>query len=128
MNILLDTHAFLWFVEDSPRLSEPARVMIESSDSQPFISMASLWEIAIKISLGKLQLKQPYEIFIPEHLTVNGIGVLNLSLEHVAAIATLPFHHRDPFDRSIAVQAQIENMPLISADPAFDLYSVKRIW
>jgi PIN domain nuclease of toxin-antitoxin system len=128
MNILLDTHAFLWFVEDSPRLSEPARVMIESSDSQPFISMASLWEIAIKISLGKLQLKQPYEIFIPEQLTGNGIGVLNLSLEHTAAVATLPFHHRDPFDRLIVVQAIVEGMPLVSADPAFDLYSVKRIW
>ncbi len=128
MNILLDTHTFLWFVDDNPRLSEPARVLIESDDSQPFISMASFWEIAIKISLGKLQLKQPYETFIPQQLALNGIGVLNLSLEHTAALAILPFHHRDPFDRLILVQAKIEKMPLVSADPAFDLYSVKRIW
>jgi len=90
--------------------------------------MASLWEIAIKISLGKLQLKQPYEIFMPQQLALNGIGVLNLSLEHTAALAALPFHHRDPFDRLIVVQAQIADMLLVSADPAFDLYSVKRIW
>ncbi len=128
MNILLDTHAFLWFVDDNPRLTEAARVLIESEDSQPFISMASLWEIAIKISLGKLQLKQPYETFIPQQLAVNGTGILNLSLEHTAAIATLPFHHRDPFDRLIVVQAKIEKMTLVSADPAFDTYAVQRVW
>lgn len=80
MNILLDTHAFLWFVDDDPRLSDPARVLIESDDVQPFMSMASLWEMAIKISLGKLQLKEPYEKFIPQQLAANGIGILNLSM------------------------------------------------
>lgn len=128
MNILLDTHAFLWFVDDSPRLSEPARLLIEAEDTQPFLSMASLWEIAIKISLGKLQLNQPYETFVPQQLALNGIGILNLSLEHTAAIATLPFHHRDPFDRLIAMQSKIEKMSLVSADPAFDAYEVQRVW
>ena len=102
--------------------------MIESEDSQPFLSVASLWEIAIKISLGKLTLKQPYETFIPQQLALNGIGVLNISLEHTAAIATLPFHHRDPFDRLIAVQAKIDEMVLLSADPIFDAYGAKRVW
>lgn len=128
MNILLDTHAFLWFVDDDPRLSDPARVLIESDDVQPFMSMASLWEMAIKISLGKLQLKEPYEKFIPQQLAANGIGILNLSMEHVAAIAALPFHHRDPFDRLIAVQSRIEKMTLVSADPTFDAYEVERVW
>lgn len=128
MNILLDTHAFLWFIEENPRLSEPARVLIEAEDSQPFLSMASLWEIAIKISLGKLQLEQSYENFIPKQLALNGFGILNLSLEHIAAIATLPFHHRDPFDRLIAVQSKIEKMTLVSADPSFDAYEVERVW
>ena len=128
MNILLDTHAFLWFVADNPRLSKSARVLIEAEDSQPFMSMASLWEIAIKISLGKLQLEQPYETFIPQQLALNGIGILNLSLDHTAAIATLPFHHRDPFDRLIAVQSRIEKMPLVSADPSFDAYEIERVW
>jgi PIN domain nuclease of toxin-antitoxin system len=109
----LGTHAFLWFVDDHPRLSQPARVLIETEDSQPFLSAASLWEIAIKISLGKLTLKQPYETFIPEQLALNGIGILNVAIEHAAAIATLPFHHRDPFDRLLAVQARIEDMTLL---------------
>jgi PIN domain nuclease of toxin-antitoxin system len=128
VNILLDTHAFLWFVDDSPRLSQSARILIESENSQPFLSAASLWEIAIKISLGKLTLKQPYEIFIPQQLALNGIGVLNIAMEHTAAIATLPFHHRDPFDRLLAVQAKIEDMTLVSADPIFDSYGVKHVW
>lgn len=128
MNVLLDTHAFLWFVADAPRLSSKARTLIESEVTQPFLSIASLWEIAIKISLGKLELGQPYDTFIPQQLAVNGIGILNLSLEHTSAIARLPFHHRDPFDRLIAVQAKIEKMPLVSADPIFDTYEIERIW
>ena len=111
MNILLDTHVFLWFVGDSPRLSNRAKTLIEAEDSQPFLSIASLWEMAIKISLGKLKFEQPFEAFIPQQLAVNGIGILNISLEHTAAISTLPFHHHDPFDRLIAVQAKIEKMP-----------------
>ena len=127
MNILLDTHAFLWFVDDNPRLSQSARVLIESSETQPFLSTASLWEIAIKISLGKLTLKQPYETFIPNQLALNGISTLNITMEHTAALATLPFHHRDPFDRLLAVQAKIEEMIFVSADPAFEAYAIQRV-
>lgn len=128
MNILLDTHTFLWFVDDNPRLSHPARDLIETEESQPFLSVARLWEIAIKISLGKLILKQPYENFIPHQLAQNGIGVLNITMEHTAVITTLPFHHRDPFDRLLVVQSKIEDMALVSADPAFDAYDIKRVW
>ncbi|MCX6034460.1 MAG: type II toxin-antitoxin system VapC family toxin [Chloroflexi bacterium] len=128
MNILLDTHAFLWFVEDDIKLSATARALIEDNQSRPFLSVASLWEIAIKISLGKLQLTQPYEEFIPQQLAMNGIGILGVTIAHTAAVATLPFHHRDPFDRLLAVQSNIEEMPLVSADPAFDAYRVKRVW
>lgn len=128
MNILLDTHAFLWFVQDDPKLSAAARALIENSESRPFLSIASLWEIAIKISLGKLQLTQPYEEFVPQQLAMNGIGILNVTIEHTAAVATLPFHHRDPFDRLLAVQSKIEEMTLVSADPAFDAYAAKRVW
>lgn len=128
MNILLDAHAFLWFVADDPRLSNKARVLIEAEDSQPFLSVARLWEMAIKISIGKLEVDQPFGDFISHQLTLNGIGVLSLSLEHISAIATLPFHHRDPFDRLIAVQAKIEQMPLVGADPMFDTYEIERVW
>ena len=128
MNLLLDTHAFLWFVADDRRLSDSARDLIEAEESQPFLSIASLWEMAIKVSLGKLRFEQPYELFIPQQLAINGIGILTLSLEHTAAISSLPFHHRDPFDRVIAVQAKIEKMCVVSADAAFDAYGVERVW
>jgi PIN domain nuclease of toxin-antitoxin system len=128
MNILLDTHAFLWFVDDDSLLSETARKLIENEDTQPFLSTASLWEIAIKMSLGKLDLKQPYEVFIPQQLAINGIGILNITMEHTAAIATLPFHHRDPFDRLLIVQSKIENMPLVSVDSILDRYDITRVW
>lgn len=107
MNILLDTHAFLWFVANDPRLSNKARVLIEAEDSQPFLSVASLWEMAIKISIGKLEIDQPFGDFVAHQLTLNGIGVLSLSLEHISAIATLPFHHRDPFDRLIVFKRKL---------------------
>lgn len=128
MNILLDTHTFLWFVADDQRLSDAARASIESDDSQPFLSIASVWEMAIKVSLGKLKLDQPFESFIPQQLAMNGIGILNLSLEHTAAVSTLPFHHRDPFDRLLIVQSRLEQMPLVSADAALDAYEVQRMW
>lgn len=128
MNILLDTHAFLWFVQDDPKLSEAARALIEDEDNQPFLSIASLWEIAIKISLGKLQLTQPYKEFIPQQLAMNGIGILNITIDHTAAVSSLHFYHRDPFDRLLTVQSKIEEMTLVSADPAFDEYGVKRVW
>lgn len=128
MKALLDTHTFLWFVEDSPQLSKTARQLIEADDTQPFLSIASLWEMAIKISIGKLSLTQPYEVFLPQQLTINGIEVLNMKIDHTTAIATLPFHHRDPFDRLLAVQARIEQMTLVSGDPIFDAYEIERIW
>ena len=128
MNVLLDTHAFLWFVEDSPHLSIVARQLIEKDDIQPYLSIASLWEMAIKISLGKLTLATPFEQFIPHQLELNSINLLNVSIEHTSAIANLPFHHRDPFDRLLAVQARIEKLALISTDSIFDAYGIERIW
>jgi PIN domain nuclease of toxin-antitoxin system len=80
------------------------------------------------MSLGKLELTQPYEEFIPQQLAANGIGILNITIEHTAAVASLPFHSRDPFDRLLVVQSKIEEMTLVSADSAFDIYDVKRVW
>ena len=128
MNLLLDTHAFLWFVQDDPQLSDTARELIEDSASRPFLSTASLWEIAIKMSLGKLQFTQPYEEFISMQLAINGIEILGITIEHTAAVSRLPFHHRDPFDRLLIIQAKTEGMTLVSANPAFDIYDVKRVW
>jgi PIN domain nuclease of toxin-antitoxin system len=122
MNLLLDTHAFLWFIANDPRLSSQA------PGNRRLFSMASLWEIAIKVSLGKLTLAQPFDQFMPLQLQLNHIEVLAIQLPHVAAVVAMPFHHRDPFDRLMAAQCQIEGLPIVSADPVFDAYSIRRVW
>jgi PIN domain nuclease of toxin-antitoxin system len=126
--LLLDTHSFLWFVEDSPRLSASAKVLIEDATNDIFLSVASPWEMAIKISLRKLHPGQPIKVFIPQQLRQNGIALLSVTVEHVAVIASRPFHHRDPFDRMLIAQAQVEQMPIVSADSAFDAYGATRLW
>lgn len=128
MNLLLDTHAFLWFIAGSERLSAAGRQLIEDSASLPFLSAASLWEMAIKLSLGRLHLGRPFEMLIPEQMRLNGIQLLGIELEHVTPVTTLPFHHRDPFDRLLVAQAMVEQMPIVSADPAFDAYPIRRLW
>lgn len=128
MNLLLDTHAFLWFIAGNSTLSKKARGLIENSENQIFLSAASLWEIAIKVSLGKLELTEPFDKLIPQQLENNGVQLLNIAPEHAAIVAKLPFHHRDPFDRLLASQAMAEQMPILSGDEAFDLYGIERIW
>lgn len=128
MNILLDTHAFLWFIAGSENLSDKARELIEDEANHVFLSAASLWEMAIKVSLGKLTLTEPFETLIPEQLAVNGIELLAISVPHATRVASLPFHHRDPFDRLLIAQALTEEIPIISGDEAFDAYGITRLW
>jgi PIN domain nuclease of toxin-antitoxin system len=128
VKILLDTHAFLWFIEDSPKLSTEARSVIEDGFNEPVLSVASLWEMAIKVSIGKLDLKKPFETFVPDQLELNGFDQLAISFDHIAAVAKLPFHHRDPFDRLLVAQALVEGIPLVSADDLLDAYGVIRLW
>jgi PIN domain nuclease of toxin-antitoxin system len=99
VKLLLDTHSFIWFIEDNLSLSLRARTLIEEPTSEVLLSVASVWEMAIKVSLGRLQLSQPFELFIPHQLLLNDITLLDITLNHTLKIATLPFHHRDPFDR-----------------------------
>jgi PIN domain nuclease of toxin-antitoxin system len=128
MNLLLDTHASLWFMDGSPRLGAQARTLIEDADNVKWVSAASLWEMAIKISLGRLRLEQPYDPFVPEQVEMNGFNLLPLRIIHMAKVAALPFHHRDPFDRLLAAQCLTEDFSLISVDAAFDSYGVRRLW
>ena len=128
MRALLDTHTFFWFIEDNPRLSATAKAVIVDGTNDILLSVASLWEMAIKISLGKLNVSGSFEPYITQQLAASNIGLLDISLLHVAAVVTLPFHHRDPFDRLLIAQAQVEQIPLISVDPAFDSYAVHRLW
>jgi PIN domain nuclease of toxin-antitoxin system len=128
MKLLLDTHAFLWFVMGSDNLPGSARTLIEDPANENLLSVASLWEMAIKVSLGKLTLSVPFEDLLPEQLRLNGIGLLNIAVDHVSLVATLPFHHRDPFDRMLIAQALTEKIPLVSVDAAFDNYEITRLW
>jgi len=128
MKLLLDTHSFLWFIEGSDKISLTARRLIEDSSNQPLLSMASLWEMAIKVSIGRLKLSGAFEELIPEQMRLNGIETLDIQTEHVAEVTRLPFHHRDPFDRLLIAQAQVEGIPIVGADDTFDAYAITRMW
>ena len=128
MKFIADTHAFIWFVTDSPQLSARAKDLFESPDSERLLSLASIWEIAIKTNLGKLSFDKPLEQFLPEQMALNYISLLDISMPHALRIATLQLFHRDPFDRMIIAQSLTENLPVLSNDQAFDAYGVKRIW
>lgn len=131
MQYLIDTHTFLWFVEDAPELSLTAKTLIEDESNEIFISIASLWEISIKTAIGKLAISGNYETVIDD-VVDNSIEILPINFAHTVMQNKLLFHHRDPFDRIIISQAIVENFDVISADIIFDDYlkgkPVKRIW
>ncbi len=128
MKLLLDTHTFLWFLAADPQLSATARALIEDGDTEVYLSVGSLWEMAIKVSLGKLSLAQPFDTFIPDQLARNSIELLGIAVGHTARVVGLPFHHRDPFDRLLIAQALVEGIPIVGVDAAFDAYGVTRLW
>ncbi|MEY4612725.1 MAG: hypothetical protein RL179_698 [Planctomycetota bacterium] len=128
MRAILDTHAFLWFITNDPKLSSTARVLIADPSNEILISPASYWEIAIKIKLGKYPISVPYLTLITEGIDNNGFKILPIEPKHTAKLTTLDLHHHDPFDRLMAAQAMVEGISMVSADVAFDLYSVHRIW
>ncbi len=128
MKYLLDTHSLIWFIGGDVQLSSYARQLIDDEGNELFISVASLWEMAIKFSIGKLNLGRPFATLFPEQLENNSIEILGITVDHLKAVCNLPFHHRDPFDRLIIAQAQVEKLPIISIDTIFDNYGVKREW
>lgn len=128
MRMLLDTHVFLWFVLGDMRLSSLARALIDDLGNEKLISPAVYWEIAIKVSIGKYALAEPYETFMDRGIRQNGFLILHIEPQHTAILTTLPFHHRDPFDRLLVAQAIAEQIPIVSNDPSFDAYPVQRLW
>ena len=128
MKVLLDTHVFLWWITDDPRLSPLAREIIADGTNRIYFSAASGWEIAIKAKLGRLKLPGNPERFVPEQLKLNAIEALPVQLSHALHVHKLPDHHRDPFDRLLIAQAQLEKMPILTADPQISRYSVEVIW
>ena len=130
MRSLLDTHALIWFLEDSPRLSPKAKSSIENLENEVFVHAVSWFEISIKAKIGKLLLPEPIESIV-ERATENGIGTIDIKSAQLAAYQRLPFfeEHRDPFDRMIIATAAQDDMVIISNDPKFPLYpSTKIIW
>jgi len=128
MRLLLDTHAFLWFVLNDAKLSSTARGVISDPLNAVAISPASYWELAIKVSLGKYQLSAPFQLFMEQQIAVNRFEILHILVSHAAALTTLPLHHRDPFDRLLVAQAIAEQIPLVSGDAALDAYGIQRLW
>jgi len=127
MNLLVDTHAMLWFAAGDDRLSSMARSAIEDAGTLSYISIASCWEMAIKCSLEKLQLEIPLKSFIDERVD-EGFRILPIETQHLPELTTLPFHHRDPFDRLIICQAMAEDMPICTGDSHFSKYAVTIVW
>jgi PIN domain nuclease of toxin-antitoxin system len=127
MKVLLDTHAFLWFVNDDPQLSLAAKTLMES-EVDLLLSVASLWEVSIKVGTGKLDLPKLFDVFIPEQLELNEIELLPIELKHLTPLTSLPLHHRDPFDRLLISQSLVEELTILSADKIFDRYAVNRSW
>ena len=130
MRVLLDTHAFLWFVAGDASLSAPARAAIEDHANDVFVSVASVWEVAIKTSLGKLTVDaSSVGEFFEEQMEENGFAYLAIDPPHVFRVATLPYHHRDPFDRLLVAQALEEGMPLVTREvAAFAPYGAATLW
>ncbi|MGB7891458.1 MAG: type II toxin-antitoxin system VapC family toxin [Microcoleus sp.] len=128
MRLLLDTHTFIWYVTDNPRLSAHVKLLIEEENNEKLLSIASIWEMAIKHSIGRLNFSLPFMEFVGQQLTVSNIGLLEINLQHIEVVASLPLHHRDPFDRLIIAQSMAEQIPILSVDAIFDAYAIARVW
>ena len=128
MRLLLDTHAFLWFLLDDPRLSVTAQAVIVDPLNNIEVSPASYWEIAIKTRLGKYALPESYQAFMEREIADNDFHILPIEPKHTALLTTMPLHHKDPFDRLLVAQATVEAIPLVSADSQLDAYGITRIW
>jgi PIN domain nuclease of toxin-antitoxin system len=124
LRLLVDSHALLWHVLDDPRLTPEPTATIEAGDAKVLVSIASLWEIAIKSALGKLEAPDD----LPQRVEELGFELLGITVEHAWAVRHLPHHHRDPFDRLLIAQAQVERLPILTADPLLAGYDVTVIW
>lgn len=128
MRLLLDTHAFLWWVADSPRLSQGALEAIADERNEPIFSAVSGWEIAMKAGVGNLELPDPPERFVSEQVLRNDLEVLPIHLRHALRVHDLPNHHQDPFDRLLVAQALAEGLTIVTADPLVATYPVQTVW
>jgi PIN domain nuclease of toxin-antitoxin system len=127
MKAILDTHAFLWALAGDARMSRHARDIF-TGGTDLLLSLASMWEIVIKVQSGKLNFPRPAGAYVLKKLAENGIEMLPISIDHLLALERLPMHHRDPFDRMLIAQSMEEDCPIITADPKFEAYAIRVIW
>jgi PIN domain nuclease of toxin-antitoxin system len=128
MRLLLDTHAFIWFVDGNPKLSNAARTAIDDVENLVYLSVASVWELAILVSLQRLTLQRTVKEYVALYTEKNAIDLLPVTIDHIEGIVSLPFHHRDPFDHLLLAQAKSSHLTLVSADNAFKHYAVDILW
>lgn len=128
MDLLLDTHAFIWSYEEPERLSEVVLAKLSDPANSLFLSVASVWEMQIKIQRGKLKFDDPLSTVIAEQQDVNRIRIMPIELSHALFLESLPFHHKDPFDRMLIAQSSVEDMTIVSRDVHLSSYGVKLLW
>lgn len=128
MNLLLDSHVLIWAAEGPSRLPDFAINLMKERSNELFVSAATIWELAIKNGLGKLPLKLPYRQWMDQIISEFGLSILPITLNHAERQSSLPWHHRDPFDRMLAAQSIVEGFKLVSEDKIFDSYGVSRVW
>jgi len=128
MRLLIDSHTLIWAGDDPARVPAPAMTLMQDPANERLLSVASIWEMAIKVALAKLPLSLHYRPWLDRAIADQMLSILPITLDHAEHQIQLPFHHRDPFDRMIAAQALVEGIPLVSADTIFDAYGVTRIW
>lgn len=127
MRLLLDTHAFIWYTTDSSTLTATGRSLIDNGENDILLSTASVWEMAIKNSIGRLTFSMPFMEFIEQQIAVNRIDIREITFDHIEVVASLPLHRRDPFDRLIIAQSMAQQIPLLSVDAIFDTYAIARL-
>lgn len=127
MSYLIDTHTLLWYFKGDSQLSIKAKDILEDEKKDKYVSIVSIWEIAVKLTIEKIQLYYPFSDIVHK-LSFEKIGILNVSFKHTQQIISLPLHHRDPFDRMIIAQSITEDLTIISKDKNFSLYPIKLLW
>jgi PIN domain nuclease of toxin-antitoxin system len=128
VRLLVDTHAILWFVGQDANLSASTRALLVDPANDLILSAASIWEIAVKVNIGKLQLAEPYQDFMDRAIADLELTILPVTVSDCDVLTRLPLHHRDPFDRLMVAQAMVENVSIVSMDAAFDPYPITRLW
>jgi len=128
MKLLIDTHCWLWWLSAPDKINRRAQRLVANRDHEVFLSAASCWEMAIKVALGKLRIEEPLHLFVPSRLAAQGMQQLAVTHAHALRVALLPHHHRDPFDRMLVAQAQLEGLTILTADRQLEPYDVDTVW